>query len=66
MLFHSGHIVPPNDVVVMKANTDLLIIALANMENLQQVKIFGLKWDITQITHTDQIRGCEQIAPSTM
>ena len=34
MLFHVGHLVAPNSVVVRTADTDVLIIALANMEKL--------------------------------
>ena len=34
MLFHVGHLVAPNTVVVSTADTDVLIIALANMEKL--------------------------------
>ena len=34
MLFHVGHLVVPNNVVIRTADTDVLIIALANMEKL--------------------------------
>ena len=34
MHFHVGHLVAPNNVVVTTADTDVLIIAPANMEKL--------------------------------
>ena len=34
ILFHIGHLIAPNNVVIRTAGTDVLIIALANMKKL--------------------------------
>ena len=53
MLFQVGHLVAPNNVVIRTADTDVLIIALANMEKLPAGINICLKWEFTQITHSD-------------
>ena len=40
MLFHLGNLVAPKNVVVKTADTDVLITALANTKNVQQVSMF--------------------------
>ena len=43
MLFHAGHLVAPSNVVIRTADTDVLIIALANLEKLPAGVNVGLK-----------------------
>ena len=63
MLFHVGYLVAPNNVVVRTADTDVLIIALANMEKCPAAINVWLKlglhtnntnWDFTRITQITQ------------
>ena len=63
MLFHGGYLVAPNNVVVRTADTDVLIIALANMEKRPAAINVWLKlglhtnntnWDFTRITQITQ------------
>ena len=51
MLFHVGHLVARNNAAVRTTDTD--IIALANIEKLPAVQMFGFKWDFTRISHSD-------------
>ena len=65
MLFHVGHLVAPNNVVVRTADTDILIIALANMEILSA----GINIWLEMGLHTNNTLRymciSEHIAPST-
>ena len=60
MLFHVGHLVPLNNVVVKTADTDVLIIALANTEKLP-AGINGTSYE----QHTHQKGEYEKTAPRT-
>lgn len=53
MLFHTVHSVAPNNVVVKTAETDVLFIALANMEKLSAGTIVWLKSNFTPIIYLD-------------
>ena len=65
MLFHGGHLVPLNNVVVKTADTDVLIIALANTEKLP-AGINVWLWNGTSYEqHTHQKGEYEQTAPRT-
>lgn len=63
MLIHVGHLVAPNNVLVGKADTDILIIVLTNIEKLPA----GINIWLEMGHHTSNSQICEnkQIAPST-
>ena len=57
MLFHVEHLIAPNHVVVRTADTDILIIALTNIEKLPAVINLWLIFEL----YTNNTIRCENV-----